>query len=555
MAQRRWPRGALLFLVAIAVVAVYLPLVHAGFVYDDHRLIEMNPTLSGPGAWLRVFTADFSGDGSWQLYRPFASFTWVADRALFGPRASAHHLVNLAWHLLAMAALYWLAHELVLLFAERIDAARVGAQPAAPSLTSVPLVATALFGLHPLNVEAVSWISRRPDLIAGAASLAVLASIARWLRTARSGWLAAVFAASTAAFFSKESAVALPPAAIALLVLARARGIARPSPPRLIAIAASCFLPAALYVLARFAVVGSFGEQPLGSVQSWLSRLPATERLVTAVGLIGHYVRLLVFPRILSADYSWRSFDAMSAGTPWVLLGALATLGGFLLLFVAWKRHPIITFGLLFELIAIAPVSNLIVPLGTSFAERLFYVPLAGVSIAAAAACASLAARSSRPVVAGVLTTLLIALGARSAARVREWKDDDTLFRSVLAHYPNNVVARTYAAIGARERGDGAAALAHYDAALAVEPEYHLVRVNRALLYLELGDAARAADEARYVIARDPLPGAAHLTLAHAERALGRFEDAAREYEVAASDPRTREEALRFLAAMRAGAR
>jgi hypothetical protein len=530
------PALALVGLV-LAVIVAYAPLEGAGFVYDDHPLVEHNTLLLRPDAAVRIWSEDLSGAGGWKLYRPIAALTWITDVRVFGPGARGHHLANVAWHVLAALALYALVRELAQLFRREPP----GAQAAA-------LSAAALFALHPINSEAVAWISRRPDVLAGSFSLIALAASARWLRLGSSVWLVPAIVFSGAALLSKEVAIATPILILVLMVLSGSHGVSRASRRSRVVATASCVGLVAAYLAARALVLGTLSAQPVGSIQSWLVRLPEGERGSTALGLVGHYGRLILWPNPLSADYSWESLSPMRFGSPWVFVGVALIAGILAGIAVAWKRSPLTSFALAVLALTFAPVSNLVVPLGTSFAERLLYLPSAGAAMLAGPAIGAATAHGARarPLALALLVGVCSLLGARTFVRSREWKDDATLFGATLRHYPRNVVARTYAAIAEREHGNLENALAHYEAALAVDPEYHLGRVNRAILYLELGQPARAAEEARRVIAADPGPGAAHLTLGRAELDLGNIPEAIRCFEIASRDPRTREEAAHF---------
>jgi Flp pilus assembly protein TadD len=101
--------------------------------------------------------------------------------------------------------------------------------------------------------------------------------------------------------------------------------------------------------------------------------------------------------------------------------------------------------------------------------------------------------------------------------------------------------------IALRERGDIDGAMNEYRAALAVEPDYHLPRVNLAWLLIERGDLAGAVEQARYVTVADPNPGPAHLALGVAFAGLGDIDGAERELRLATRDGVTRRDALLVL--------
>lgn len=123
----------------------------------------------------------------------------------------------------------------------------------------------------------------------------------------------------------------------------------------------------------------------IGLLNNPLSERPTAARVAGALELTLRYARMLVWPWPLSADYSHAALvpdTRMSGMLPLIGLGLwLAAAAGTLRLL--WRRHPA-GLGLLLAGGALLPVSNLLFPIGTIFAERLLFVPSAGVLLALA---------------------------------------------------------------------------------------------------------------------------------------------------------------------------
>jgi len=525
--MRTSPR-LLLALLLLVTALVYAPAMRGGFVYDDHRLVERNP-LVVEGSAADAFTTDLSGGGGWQIYRPLVALSFQLDHALFGLRPLGFHLVNLLWHLVAVLALAALVRSLV---------ATLGPPGGDGSLAA--LLAAGLFALHPVQSEAVIWISRRADVMGGALALAALLAFTRWRGHGRPVDAIAGILLVGLALLAKEIAVAVPFLVVLLLLLpARARDGA-PALRSRITVSALAVLWLAPYVATRIALFGTATGQPTGVIQNLVVGLDGPERAATVLALVGRYAALVVAPRELAADYSWRSIPPASGILdPWTLAGIATLLLVGAMALVTWRRRPEVTVATGLLVATTVPISNAVVEIGTAFAERLLYLPVAGIAIAAGIGGAALARRRPRwgtP----ALVVLLLALGARTAMRGPDWRDDRSLFASVLTVNPENVVALTYVAIAEADAGRVDAARARYRTALEVEPDYHLARVNLAEIHLREGDADEAARLARYVVERDPGPGAAHLTLGRAELARGNPALAIEELRAATRDPRTR---------------
>jgi hypothetical protein len=91
----------------------------------------------------------FFSSGS-AYYRPLAILSLLMDFRLFGGNPAGYHLTNIVLHLANSLLVYYLAT--LLLGKDK----RTG---------TYPLLVALLFALHPVNSEAVVWISARPDLL------------------------------------------------------------------------------------------------------------------------------------------------------------------------------------------------------------------------------------------------------------------------------------------------------------------------------------------------------------------------------------------------------
>lgn len=179
------PRARLAFLLLFLAYA-WLEVRHACFFLDDERLALSNRIVARGDVWSAFFLHLWSGanqDAGAQYHRPLVLLTFMFDHNQFGGNARPWHLHSLLWHLGAAATLYALA-------ARRLGETRA-------------LVATAIFGLHPIQSEAVTWIAARNDLMSAVGVLGALAALDR-------GRLALGALAALLAVGSKELGYLLP---------------------------------------------------------------------------------------------------------------------------------------------------------------------------------------------------------------------------------------------------------------------------------------------------------------------------------------------------------
>ena len=197
--RRGRPAGAAIL--ALAVLAAFATSFAGGFQFDDWNVIVDEPRVQSLAAWWRSMPG----------IRPLLKLTFAANQAS-GLGLAGFHAVNLGVHL--GAAL------LALALLRRLEAGFThGDEVPAPGAAAA-LLGALLFALHPVQTEAVTYLSGRSSALAG---LLALGSALAWVEGRRTGRPGLVHGLSPLLMLLslgvKESAVALP---LALLVLARA---------------------------------------------------------------------------------------------------------------------------------------------------------------------------------------------------------------------------------------------------------------------------------------------------------------------------------------------
>jgi protein O-mannosyl-transferase len=515
-------------LVALAAIAPYLNALPCGFAYDDGGLILKNPGVDPGQPWWRSLTSPYwPAEQQAGLYRPLTSLTYRIQRGMTGDAPLPFHLANVLLH--AGVAL------LVLGLVRRMA-------PARPNLS---LGIALLFAVHPLHTEAVTNVIGRAELLA---ALFGLGGYLLWLRgpaTPRRGLL--IGAAFALAAASKESALAwvIVIGAHRIGLLGDGRGYrqlatreaAGGSAALRGALTADAAIAAGLvlYLAARALTLGALLlETPVSLVDNPLHDAAPLARLLTAFGLLGRGAALTLAPLRLSADYSFDAIRVQTgpAGTGLIALAAAVALGA-----LAWRARrsrPVYLWAAVLYGAWVLPVSNLLLPIGTIFAERLLYLPSLGLLIAAAAGVEALAARARR---ARIALWLLLAVGlcfcARTVERNPVWTSDATLFTATAAAQPRSAKARSNLATLRAQAGRWPEAEAEYRAALAIYPSYlaALNGLGHALLMQGRLPEARAIFEqalATYPQSVETLVRLGNLLLETREAlpALARFESA-----------------------------
>jgi Tfp pilus assembly protein PilF len=234
-------------------------------------------------------------------------------------------------------------------------------------------------------------------------------------------------------------------------------------------------------------------------------------RLATAIGMIGHYFYLLVFPFPLSFDYSFNQIPAI----PWYHWKCLSTIA--LLLIMAWfivKEIPkknIVVFGLLFFGISFVITSNIFFLTGASFAERFLFIPSIGFCIAAGHMIYFLLSnRDTAQYSAGILICIVIGSSYtyKLIDRVPDWKSDTTLFSTGIRTAPNSSRAQSFYGKSFFDRAlhltDQAlknqyldTAIIHFKKSISIYPEFTETYQHLAAAYEQAGKIDLAEESYR----------------------------------------------------------
>ena len=555
----------------LLTLVAYLPALDNGFVgYDDRVYVTENPTVQAgvTAAGLRWAATAVVG-ANWH---PLTLLSHMVDCQLFGLNPRGHHLTSVVLHLAAVLLLFEVLRRMT------------GA-----ALRSATVAA--LFAVHPTHVESVAWVAERKDVLCGCFWMLTLAAYLGYVRRRQAGGRGGlrylgVAGAFTLALLAKPMAVSLPFVLLLLDVwpLARLRlegggnepGLApgAPGTPTRSRLATVRFLVAEklpLVALAAAASAVALRTQATPLASSAAARLGL--RVENALTSYVAYLGKTLFPARLAVFYP---FPAEIA--PWKAIAAAALLAGLTVAAVlAARRAPYLAVGWLWYLGTLAPVIGVVQVGMQGMADRYTYLPSIGLYLAAVWRGADLlrrrrpAARWLAPAAAAGLALALGLLAAATRVQAATWRDPVTLFRHALA-VEDSYLAHTNLAEELRGRGDRQGALAHYRAALALEPrnpqahaalgsalrswgqpaaalpqlaaalalapDDERARITLAMAWDDLGRPDRAIAELRQVIAVHPASARAHYGLAALLRRHGDLAEARRQYALGlAADP------------------
>jgi tetratricopeptide (TPR) repeat protein len=417
-------------LISVISFITYANTLYNEFVFDDVKMIRDNTAIRTPRAAKQILRDMFvykplkgrQGTLIDPGYRPVRFLSYVIDYQFSGLSPVGYHISNIVYHALTSFLLFLVLRRLIGNYAAALTGALI-------------------FAVHPVNTEAVAYLTGRKDLLCALFYLLAFYAFVRYTEVRSKKFFALIFIAFLLALFAKEMAVTFP---VAILLFdfarARARGLATREwaatlkkeiglyvPLFLIAIAYSLFA----LLVKNPAVAGLERAQYIGG-----SLIAST---LTVLRVFAFYIRLLFFPTPLSADYSYNAFPAStSLFLPITTLLSFAFLAGLLFLGVILilRRKYLPGFAIIFFFLSLGPVSQ-IVPTPEPIAERFLYLPSVSFAILVSL-CFLYLFRLNRLKVAfycGII--VLIALFSfMSAQRGAQWQNTFTLFASAAKTYP-----------------------------------------------------------------------------------------------------------------------
>lgn len=425
-------------LLLVAVAIAYCNALWGPFQFDDYNVIVDNPRVHSWPQWL----ADLP-HGIRPLLKASYTLNWLA-----GPGPFGFHLFNVALHALNSVLVWRLGHAILTRF-----------QPSLASPFSPAFAAALLFALHPVQTEAVTYISGRSVSLMSAF---YLGSVLAYAAAARSGaryWRSTSLILFALAVATKEVALSLP----LVLLLWELAGpapawrevVRRLWPHWALALAATALMLA-------YSNYGWLLDYSL-SVRSIADNLLNQAHALAYLG-----VRLLL-PQRLNIDPDLPLQQGLSS----LLILEIAVLIGLLVLaVVCLRRRPVLGFGILWAFLLLAPTNSLLARLDL-VNERQLYLADWGFFLAGCVAFAELRLVKAWWAVAGVLL-----LGGLTIQRNQDYRSEIALWEATAKLSPGKARPFNNLGVAYEYAGCPELALGAYAWAVRLNPGYLPARQN-----------------------------------------------------------------------------
>lgn len=397
-------RNHLLFLTVILSVTMisFYPSLHNGWTtWDDNVYVSDNPVIQqlNFAGITEIFTKIYHG-----TYLPMTMLSYMIDYRIGEFQPIVYHTTNLILHLMNSCLVYWLM-------------VRLTGNPIAA------LIVGLLFGIHPMRVESVAWISGRKDLLAMLFFLLSSLTYLRHVKERRWYWLWITFVLYLFAILSKIIVLTFP------LLLLLLDWMLKRTPSREIIIEKIPFLLVSL----ALSVIGLMGQESIHAIRKSQNIF---ENAVVSLHGIMFYIQKLFWPVDLSHVYPYPETITFQ----YYLFAVLFVVVSLL---VYRSRHNrSLVFGYLFFIISLLPVLQFLRFSQIFAADRFTYFAYIGPFFIIGMYSAELWQKMNRKLLFIAATLIVGGFSIATWQRCEVWKDSTTLWQDMLSKYPYDGVYR-----------------------------------------------------------------------------------------------------------------
>ena len=470
--------------IALTLIA-YLPAFFNGFVnWDDPYYLKDNTYVKNFSIG-DLLTQPVAGN-----YHPLTMMSLAIEYQLVGLKPFLYHFTNILLHLLNTALVFYFIY---LISNRKVEVAGIVAL---------------FFGIHPMHVESVAWISERKDVLHSFFYLAALIAYVKHVfhkkrlvspKIKRKPKPTHKYLVYTLLFFllsilSKAVAVTIP---VIMLLLDVYMNRIRLKNNRL-----AILKPALLEKIPFFVISLVFGlialnvQKEAGAVNEFDAYSLGERFAFAAYGFIT-YIGKFFFPVNLSTFYPYPK------GLPGIYLAApIIVLGFFAAAIYSYSKTKIPLFGLLFYAITVALVLQFISVGIAIVADRYTYLPYIGLLFVVAMGYHHLQQRKDPTgkmwqfLAKGALGLYAFVFLAITFQRTKVWKDSKILWDNVLTQFPDSAwIAYINRATYFFNERDYDKAIQDYSTAIRIQPRRSSFYYNRGLAYEQNKENEKALDD------------------------------------------------------------
>ena len=392
-----WKNHGLLLMILLISFIAYLPSLQNGFVWDDELYVTGNKLIQSFNL-KEIFSRNVAGN-----YHPVTILVFAFEYQLFGLNATGYHVVNLLIHLLNVSLVF---------YAIRLISNKTG----------IAFIASLLFGIHPLHVESVVWVSELKDLLYTFFFLASLIFYLKYIKNSLKKYYALAVILFMFSLLSKAMAASLP---VAILLIDYFKG--RKFTFKLILEKAPFFILAIIFGLLAVSVQKTSGATDMVV-------FPFPQRIVFAsYGFISYLFKLII-PINLSAYYPYPiKLGEIIPMIYYLYLILFISLAVFL--FFSRRSSPKLILGFGFFAITVSLLLQLLPVGGAVMADRYSYIPSIGILYLISELLLYLWDKNKKTITVGLMVIITLFFSVNTYSRCKIWKNEMTLWSDVIDQF------------------------------------------------------------------------------------------------------------------------
>ena len=505
-------------LLIAAVLTVYLQVVRHDFInFDDGVYVTHNNHVQSGLTGSNILWAFTSMDAS--NWHPLTWLSYLLDFDLFGLNPAGYHLTNLFFHVVNTLLLFLVLRE------------------STGSLWKSAVVA-AIFGLHPLHVESVAWISERKDVLSGFFWMLTILAYIHYSRNSGTFRYLLVFVSFSLGLMAKPMLVTLP----FVLLLMDYWPLGRinlpdfrkaPNSKKLLIsspeIASSLKLllleKVPLLILSTASSLITWIAQAAGNSILTFETLSLKVRIINAFVAYLRYIGKILWASDLAIFYP-HPVNTLTIWQGAVSALSLLIITAFILMYSV--RSPFLLLGWFWFMGTLVPVIGLVQVGSQAMADRYAYLPAIGIYVLVVWGTSKLLADIPfrKPLLAFTTSTFLLCLSIATWIQLGHWQDSETIFRHTIAVTKRNYVAHFNlgTALFAEDKVDEA--VGEYTKALKIWPSYPDAHNNIGVALHRQGHMEEAITHYEETLRTKPKHITAHLNMAQALVGIGKLDEA-----------------------------
>lgn len=434
--RKSWPAILIIVITFLTFAGV---LGHEFLSWDDEILVTQNYLV-------RNFSPMIFWSYDPELYIPITLLSFQINYALFDLNPFWYHLTNLIIHISNALLVFWLS---LMIIKKRYLA----------------VFAALIFAVHPLNTEAVAWISARKELLS---TFFMLSALITYVKTGDKRWMIVLsLILFVLAMMSKVTALVLP---LILILYDQAQPKSENRNPK-------TYIPF-LLLAGIFAVIAVVGKS-IAVIQ-----LTTTEMVLLAFRSTTFYLQKFLLPIKLSAIYG--APDPISIQN-WEIIFSILIVALLITATCIFRKMKVAMFASGFAILTIAPSFMAYMKSdGISVAaDRYAYMPSIGLAMLIVLIVSSI---RKQDFVIFILVAVISSCMFLTIERNKVWATTEVLFQDIIKKNPTSHITHNNIGNMHLNNGDLRTALLYLEKAMELNPESPEVLVNMGVYYGKLGD-------------------------------------------------------------------